>query len=211
MARGFKTGRTCFFAPPAWPTGDEVDFLVVLGGPMSANDEATHPWLAREKEFIREIIAAEKPVLGICLGAQLIANALGAAVYSNRVKEIGWFPLRGVPSSDASVFRFPPSIDVLHWHGETFDLPPGAVRLAETDACRHQAFQIGRTVLGLQFHLEMTPESLAGMVHHGQTELAPAEFVQSAGQILTGAGERCDAINGLMGEVLSFLAASRAG
>jgi len=96
--------------------------------------------------------------LAVCLGSQLIASSLGARVYPNRHKEIGWCPVHGVTPPDVSVFSFPPSLDVFHWHGETFELPPGAVRLAYSEGCENQAFQIGNSVIGLQFHLETTPQ-----------------------------------------------------
>ncbi|MFS8823264.1 gamma-glutamyl-gamma-aminobutyrate hydrolase family protein, partial [Synechococcus sp. W60.2] len=100
--------------------------LIVMGGPMSANDESTFPWLVQEKEFIRNAIEAGKSILGICLGAQLIASAMGARVFPNPVKEIGWWPVQGIQPANELAFRFPPSIEVFHWHGETFELPPGA-------------------------------------------------------------------------------------
>ena len=129
------------------------------------------PWLVSEKQFIREAIRSGKPVLGICLGAQLIASAMGAGVYRNPLKEIGWFPIRGISSNDSSVFCFPPSMIVFHWHGETFDLPPGATRLAKSDGCENQAFQFGQSVIGLQFHLETTPLAAREMVLNCRNEL----------------------------------------
>lgn len=189
------------------PGIEEVDFLVVMGGPMSVNDEQQFPWLSKEKAFIREFIATGRPVLGICLGAQLIAAALGARVYANREKEIGWFPIRGVNLSGGNNHRFPPQCDVFQWHGETFDLPPGAVRLAESAACKNQAFQLGESVIGLQFHLETTPRSARDLVTHCGDELVEGAFIQSAEQILSAPPEAYESINGLMAELLVYLAA----
>jgi len=176
-----------------------------MGGPMSANDERELSWLVSEKEFIRRCIQSGKSVLGICLGAQLIANAMGARVYRNRFKEIGWFPVEGMPSSDSSLFSFPPTFEAFHWHGETFSLPRGAIRIARSEGCANQAFQLGRSVIGLQFHLETTPETARQMVSHGQAELLPSKYVQSETVILGAAPEKYRAINDLMAQVLSFL------
>ncbi len=135
--------------------------LIVMGGPMSANDDL--PFLRREMAIIEAAWAAGKPVLGICLGAQLIARAAGARVYRNPVKEIGWAPVHWTPAAQTDpLFRgLEGEETVFHWHGETFDLPSGAEWLAYTEACRNQAFRMGQHVWGLQFHLEVTPEMIA--------------------------------------------------
>lgn len=142
------------------PNPDDVDLLIIMGGEMSVNDEHIYPWLIAEKQWIRDFIELGKPVIGLCLGAQLIANCLAAVVKKNQVKEIGWWPVRGrsVNSALKDIFAFPESLTALSWHGDTFDLPQGTVWLAESDACPHQAFQYGRCVLGFQFHPEITPK-----------------------------------------------------
>lgn len=204
--RAWSLATTRFFESPArLPSPDEVDLLVVMGGPMSVNDEREFPWLVEEKQFVRRILAAGKPVLGICLGAQLIANALGARVYPNRAKEIGWFPIHGVPSDDPDTFRLPATADVFHWHGETFDLPTGAVHLARSAHCEHQAFQVGRRALGLQFHLETTPASARALVEHCRSELVPSPTVQDEATLLATSPDAYGRINALMGSVLEFL------
>jgi GMP synthase-like glutamine amidotransferase len=200
---------TRLFEAAELPEPGTVGFLLVLGGPMSVNDEAEFAWLAPEKRFIRRVIEAGTPVLGICLGAQLIANALGARVSRNREKEIGWFPVEATPANGAALFRFPPSAEVFHWHGETFDLPPGAVRLARSTGCENQAFQLGRAVLALQFHLETTPVAARAMVEHCGAELQPARYVQTAAEILAATPEEYQAINALMAAALTFLCAPR--
>ena len=205
VAAGFEVTATRVFERVNLPDLEEIDLLVVMGGPMSVNDEQEFPWLAAEKLYLRDAIRSGKPVLAVCLGAQLIASALGSRVYPNREKEIGWFPVRGIPSDDSFIFRFPPSVEVFHWHGETFDLPPGATRLAESDGCENQAFQLGRAVIGLQFHLETTPLSAREMVTGCRSELVPAKYVQAEAAILAASPESYQRINGLMGEVLSFL------
>jgi GMP synthase-like glutamine amidotransferase len=131
--------------------------LIFMGGPMSVNDDL--PWLHQELQLISRALERGQPVLGVCLGAQLIAKALGAKVYRNAVKEIGWFEihLTEAGARDALFAGVGPAETVFHWHGETFDLPPGAEWLAWSEACRHQAFRAAAGVYGLQFHLEVTP------------------------------------------------------
>jgi len=134
--------------------------LVFMGGPMSVNDDLAY--LRREEEYIRAAASNGVPVLGICLGSQLIAKALGADVRRNGSKEIGWFALRFTDAGNADpLFHGLPAETVFHWHGETFDLPAGAVLLASSDLCRNQAFRVGDGTYGLQFHLEVTPEMIA--------------------------------------------------
>lgn len=202
--RGFEIGHTRFFADDSLPDPDAVDFLVAMGGPMSVNDEAILPWLAAETEFIRRFLATGKPLLGVCLGAQLLASALGARVFPNREREIGWFPVEGVPHRVPAGFRFPPAIDVFHWHGETFDLPPGAVHLARSRACENQAFQIGAAI-GLQFHLETTPESARALVANARAEIVPGPFVQAGADILAARPEQYAAPHRLLDDLLAHL------
>ena len=209
LAVGYDIGHTRFFETVQLPEPDTIDLLIVMGGPMSVNDEADFPWLALEKSFIRQTVTAGKPVLGICLGAQLIASAMGARVYPNPVKEIGWLPIQAEATSGEDKFQFPTEVEVFHWHGDTFELPAGAVRLAASEACTNQAFQLGSSVLGLQFHLETTLESAQAIVAHCRAELQPAPYVQSETDILAAAPEQYQVINDLMGEVLTFLTRNR--
>jgi GMP synthase (glutamine-hydrolysing) len=149
-----------YHAPAAETSIPDADILILMGGSMSANDNLS--FLNREIECVRAAVQAGKPVLGICLGAQLIAKALGAKVYPNGKKEIGWAP---VTFTDAAwkdpLFHGHGSELIFHWHGETFDLPEGAELLASSADCRHQAFRLGDRVYGLQFHLEVTPEMIS--------------------------------------------------
>jgi GMP synthase-like glutamine amidotransferase len=155
--------------------------LVLMGGPMSVNDTAEHAWIEPETQRVREAIDAGAAVLGVCLGAQLIARALGAAVYPMNHREIGWHPVEAVNNHQA--FGLPRRFTPLHWHGETFDLPDGATRLAGNEACTNQAFAVGRRVVGLQFHLETTPATAAALVEHCGHEISPGPDQQTPQQI----------------------------
>jgi len=208
-AAGAAVTRTRLFAGDALPDVAALDLLVVMGGPMSVNDEDTFPWLVAERRFICTALEAGIPILGVCLGAQLIAAAAGARIYANGEKEIGWLPVTAVPTRDPSVFRFPPSLEVFHWHGETFDLPPGAVHLARSDGCAHQAFQLGPSAIGVQCHLETTPASARSLATHCRAELVPSRYVQSEAEILSAPAERYAAMNEVMGEVLAYLTGVR--
>lgn len=205
QAREIRITCTRFYEKVILPDPEEIDVLIVMGGPMSVHDELEYPWLAKEKQFIGQWLEEGKPILGICLGAQLMASALGAGVYQNRVTEIGWFPVENDSFGDSSIFEFPPSVTVFHWHGETFDLPLGATRLASSEGCDNQAFQVGRTAIGLQFHLETTPLSLEKMVEHCRAELVPDRFVQSEQEILAQNAEAYQTVNELLDNLLTFL------
>jgi GMP synthase-like glutamine amidotransferase len=133
--------------------------LIVLGGPMNACEDAAYPHLARVVELIQEFYQQGKPVLGICLGAQLIARAFGSQVYPNDVPELGFTPLFPVAGVEEPWLRdYPAGMPMMQWHFDTFDLPPGAQLLLTSSACRNQAFRIGSSIYGLQFHPEVTPE-----------------------------------------------------
>jgi GMP synthase-like glutamine amidotransferase len=203
--RGYELTHTRFFESTELPDSEAIDLLVIMGGPMSVNDEDRFPWLVSEKQFVREVIESGKSVLGICLGAQMIASSMGARVFPNPVKEIGWFPIHAVASVDSAVFSFPLLETVFHWHGETFDLPRGAIRLAKSEGCENQAFQLGKSVIGLQFHLETTPDSAGQIVSHCRHELVPSTYVQTEEEILSVSPNRYKSINHLMGGILAFL------
>ena len=168
-ARGIALEYADLYLPGAsMPDISDAAGLVILGGPMSVNDSL--PWLRQEERMIRQAMEHNQPVLGVCLGAQLIAKSLGAKVYRNPVKEIGWFDIHfTADAQDDRLFGgLPASETVFHWHGETFDLPSGAVLLASSAACRHQGYRVGETVYGLQFHLEVTPAMIADWCTHDE-------------------------------------------
>jgi GMP synthase-like glutamine amidotransferase len=203
-ARKAVVSYTRFFESAILPDPTTVDLVIALGGPMSVNDEGELPWLAAEKAFVRSCITANKAVLGICLGAQLIASALAARVYPGPHREIGWLPIEAVPTPEG-LFAFPTVVTVFHWHGETFDLPPDAIRLARSAGCENQAFQVGRRVMGLQFHLETTPTAADAILTHCRDELVDGPYIQAEAVIRSVAPISYDRVNGLMVEVLDYL------
>jgi len=204
-----KAETTCsrFFENEKLPAVHGLDLVIAMGGPMSVNDETALPWLRDEKRFIREAVQTGVPVLGVCLGAQLIASALGARVYPNAQKEIGWFPVEATPVTGEE-FHFPRKLQVFHWHGETFDLPPSAVRIASSKACANQAFQVGRRTLALQFHLEVTPEAVHAFVENCGNELQPAPYIQTAVELTTASARTYTDMQSLMDRALNYLIAT---
>lgn len=168
------------------PSPESIDHLLVLGGPMGVYDEDIYEWLADEKDFLRRYLALDRPLLGICLGAQLIAEALGSIVYPNTHKEIGFFPILSCePKSDSLLSHLPDQLEVLHWHGDTFDLPPGSTRLYSSAACDNQAFQFNEHILGLQFHLECNLPGLDSLILHSREDLAQTgSYIQKESEIL---------------------------
>jgi len=162
---------------------EAFDMLVVLGGPMSAYQEDTYSWLKLEKQFLCSAVSRLKPVLGICLGAQLLAEALGGSVYRNEFKEIGWHPVRRTSVSHPLFEGIPEQFYSFHWHGDRFDPPADAVPLAYSEACGAQAFAYGEHVLGLQFHLETTSSCMGMMLERWENELVEAPYIQKAEHI----------------------------
>ena len=146
-----------------------------------------------------------RAVLGVCLGAQVIASALGYRVFKNREPEIGWFPIQ--PTVEGEAMGLNGSGRVFHWHGETFDLPAGATLLASSAGCANQAFALGPRVLGLQFHLEVTPADVQRMIEHGRHKLVPARYIQDEREILAAPETSYDAINAMMTVVIGRMTA----
>jgi GMP synthase (glutamine-hydrolysing) len=203
---GHRLSRTAIFDGDPFPDMDAFDLLAVMGGPMGVHDDREHEWLTPEKKFIETALGRNTPVVGICLGAQLMADVLGARVYRNDHREIGWHPVaRSAPAGDTAFKEIiPERFDAFHWHGDTFDLPAGAVHLAENEACRHQAFFYPPFAVGLQFHLESTRESIEAIMHHCADELIDAPYVQNENRIRNQADSIARS-NGLMGAILRHL------
>lgn len=189
LEKGHTLGITRLYAQEQFPPLEQFDMLVVMGGPMSVHDEHHYTWLKAEKWFIRQVIEAEKPVLGVCLGAQLIAEVLGGRVLAGKEKEIGWFPIELEPTAGAhpALSGWPSQLTVYHWHGETFTLPEGAQRVAGSKICKNQGFIYKNRVFALQFHLETTEDGVHNLIEYCGDELCDAHYIQSAEQQL---GER---------------------
>lgn len=196
---------TRFFEPSyTLPGADDADVFIVMGGPMGVYDEAAYPWLTAEKALLKAAIDKGKKILGICLGAQLLATCLGAPVIRAVNKEIGWFAVHTTDGTEAVPWfdeLFPSGITVFHWHGDQFAIPEEAHHLLYSTANNNQAFLYNNQVLGLQFHLEVTGETLRGMVKAGSDELVEGVYVQSAEQIMQQM-PACISCNKLMGDLL---------
>jgi GMP synthase (glutamine-hydrolysing) len=158
--------------------------LIVMGGPMNVDETQRYPFLADEVRWLRQAVEAKLPVLGVCLGAQLLAKALGARVFANLVKEIGWYEVDFLPGAvDDRLFdKVDSPTTLFHWHGDTFDLPAGAVHLARSRQCENQAFRFGASAYGLQFHMEMTGQMIDDWLAEGVNcrELAELDFIDLA-------------------------------
>ena len=208
-ARDYEITVTRQFAGDPTPAIEEladIDLLVVMGGPMSVNDTSEFAWLNAELAFVSAAINADTPTLGICLGAQLIAKSLGSTIGRNPVAEIGWFDVETIAATGKEIPNLPERYSAFHWHGETFDTPAGAHRFGASEACDNQAFIYNERVIGLQFHLETTPESARLLVEHCGDELeSTSAFVQSADVILGETNAAFVALNKHMETVLSFL------
>lgn len=178
---GHTLGVTRLYAGEALPAPDAFDWLVVMGGPMGVHDTDRHPHLADEIRLIEAAIGAGRRVLGICLGSQLIAAALGARVYASGRQEIGWFPVEAVPQAGSPFAAdLPAPVTVFHWHGDTFDLPAGARQLARNAHFEQQAFSYGERVLALQCHPEIDPAGVNALAEAFGPDLKPGASVQSA-------------------------------
>jgi GMP synthase-like glutamine amidotransferase len=205
--RGYDVTGTRLYAGEALPEVGEIDALAIMGGPMNIYQHRDYPWLPDEKRFIERAIRLGTPVVGVCLGAQLIADVLGARVTQNPQIEIGWFPVTLTPEAADSRIAgaLPKQFLAFHWHGDTFAIPAGATRLAESKACANQAFAYANNVLALQFHLDYSAASVETMLDHCGHELIEAPFVQDRQQI-TGALARTEDTRQLLGSLLeSFL------
>ncbi|TJY58186.1 type 1 glutamine amidotransferase [Sinimarinibacterium sp. CAU 1509] len=211
LAHGHTLSVTRSYAGETPPALADIDALIVMGGPMNVDEVDVHPWLSGEKAAIAAAIAQGKPVLGICLGAQLIAASLGAAVTRNAETEIGWFEVMLMPQAhdSAMLADFPERFSAFHWHGDTFAIPDGAQHLMRSEACAHQAFSLGDQVIGLQFHLEVTAADARRMFWIERP--APGRYVQDPDVAMADI-DRFAAGNRLMHRLLArWLAAAAAG
>jgi len=191
VERRYEVTRTRVYADEPLPEVGAIDALAVMGGPMNVYQQRDFPWLVGEKRFIEQALGAGIPIIGICLGAQLIADVLGAKVVQNPEIEIGWHEVRLNDEGGAAEISegLPERFTAFHWHGDTFEIPAGARHLAQSQACANQAFAYGSNVIGLQFHLEYSAESIEKMLAHCGSELVPGPFVQGPEQIIAGLGQ----------------------
>ena len=204
--KGHQLTSTHLYKDSIFPAVTDIDWLIIMGGPMGIHDEKEYSWLKKEKQFIKRAIDSGKIVMGICLGAQLIAAVLGAKIYKNRCREIGWFNIKPYPELDGTILSsaIPEPVEVFHWHGDTFNIPTGAISLAFSNACNNQGFILDNRVVGFQFHLETTPESARALIDNSRDELDDSFYVQSESEILA-EPQRFTRINRIMTTVLDAL------
>ena len=209
-----KITATEFFALPvdlsleleALPHIDEVDLLIIMGGTMSVNDEANYPWLKLEKRWLRRYLSAGKPAIGLCLGGQLIANALGASVSRNQHEELGWMDVGRVSHVPENYFQIPDKLNIMQWHSETFEIPRGGVRLAENKVCQNQMYQIGRNVLGFQFHPEMTPHALQLLIENEEdSAVFNGQYVQPIAELKKTIKSKFEQGNQLLNQAIEYV------
>lgn len=187
-SRGHTLSGTKLYDGETLPPLDTFDLLVVFGGPMNVYQFDKHPWLRDETAFIREAIKIGKGALGLCLGAQLIAAASGGKVSRNAQVEIGWFPVelsKAGTRENSQLSFLPQKFEALHWHGDTFSVPPNATHLARSEACENQAFSLGERVLGLQFHFEFTQDTARVLAQLDDEPWPHGNYVQPLEEILS--------------------------
>jgi len=182
---------------------DKIDFLVIMGGPMGIFDDNNYPWLKQERELIKQTILSDAKVLGICLGSQFIADALGAKVYPGKEKEIGFFGLHN-KNNHPITSNIPNDLEVFHWHGDTFDTPKSAMNLFSSELTKNQGFIYDDRVVALQFHLEVGKNEIDGFVKNGIDELTPSTYVQHKNEILN-RNFNFDKSNSYLFDILDFL------
>ena len=190
----------------SYPDPITIDWLVVMGGAMGVHDEPRHPWLVAEKRFIYNAIDSGARVLGVCLGAQLAADVLGAQVSPNAEREVGWFPVELTPEGRSSrVFGVLPERFLAgQWHADTFEVPPGGVRMASSEACVNQAFEWEERVYGLQFHLEWDAAAVSRLADECGGDLSAGRYIQAREQLL-GQPRRFDESRELMFRLLDAM------
>ena len=185
---GYSITNTKLYENQPLPEIDDIDILAIMGGPMNIYQYRDYPWLKDEKLFIEKAINKQVKVIGVCLGAQLIADVLGAKVFQNPYVEIGWHDVvLDKSSSSSNHFRdFPKTFTAFHWHGDTFEIPMGAVNLASSEACANQVFGYDNNVIGLQFHIEYSKESIEKMLDNCSDEIVEGQYIHMPQQIRDG-------------------------
>ncbi len=202
-SKNCSLSSTRFHLNEPLPEIEDFDWLVVMGGPMNIYEDDKYPWLVREKRFIEEAMKNNRVVLGICLGAQLIADVLGAKVVRNEQTEIGWFPIKLTSEAERmDLFDFlPEQLTAFHWHGDTFELPQGAIRVARSEGCRNQGFVYQERVVAFQFHLESTWNSVQALIENCRDEIVQGKHIQTPDEMLS-REENFSSINNAMFGIL---------
>lgn len=209
--KGHGLNCTRFYAEDRLPAQGDFQMLVVMGGPMGVHDEHKYSWLSHEKKFIQETVNNQKPILGICLGAQLLASVLGAEVVANAEKEIGWYPVDKTDLTSKELIKdLPQRLTVFHWHGDTFGIPDQSVHLYSSEACRNQAFLHQDRVIGLQFHLETTQEGVDLLVDNCSDELITSRWIQQEEKLRIYPLDMSKSMNDMLEVILDYLASRAA-
>jgi GMP synthase-like glutamine amidotransferase len=203
--RGHTLACTAWHAGGSAPAPSSFDWLIVMGGSMNIYQHRDHPWLVEEKRAIGRALEAGKRVLGVCLGSQLIADVLGAKVFQNPEREVGWWPVHPVAKPAQSPFALEAPATLFHWHGDTFSPPPGAVHIAASEGCAQQAFAVGPRVLGLQCHLEIGAPEARALASACAEDLRPGRYVQGAGELVAGSVAHAPAAEHLLHRWLAVL------
>lgn len=209
--RGLTARVYPLYAGAALPALESFDLLILMGGPMSVHDVVEFPWLLAEKRLLREALDAGKRLLGICLGGQLLAEALGGEVRAAERAEIGWWPIEQYAEARQSPLArmLPQRLLAMHWHGESFSLPPGAIALYRSAACAVQGFVWAERAVALQCHLESSPASIEQLLGACAQDLQRPGAVQDAASIRAGSGH-CAALGASLFRLLDYLGAERA-
>lgn len=199
---------THLYLNETFPDPDGFDMLIIMGGSASVYETDKYEWLKEEKLFLKKAIGHKCKILGICFGAQLLADVLEAKVYKGIHKEIGWFPVRFNKTDCSNLTFLPDTLNVFHWHGDTFDIPQGAVRIGSSEATPNQGFVMGNNIIALQFHLEMNFDQIQLMLESAGNELKEGNrYIQTKSQILSYSNFYTDN-NRLMFNILDYLSAS---
>jgi len=205
LSRGHELSCTRLFEESSLPSLEDFDWLVVMGGPMGVGDFSKYPWLRLEMDLIRSAILNGKRILGVCLGAQLMAAAMDTKVSRNDQKEIGWFPVNASGAKNTAFDKdFPKTFYAFHWHGDTFEIPQGAEHLVSSEATSNQGFCIGKSALALQFHLELRAGDANRIAEACHEDLTPGTYVQQPEEF-TMKKDLFEDANKLMGRLLETL------
>ncbi len=205
VSKGYRLNRSALYNGESLPEINNFELLIIMGGPMGVHDEDKLSWLKPEKVFIEKCIKSGKKIIGICLGAQLLADVLGAKVYRNKFKEIGWHTVRQTADSGkSSTFKdFPEEFTPFHWHGDTFDIPSGCIRTSESEVCGNQSFVLDDRIIALQFHLESTQDSIRNLIKYCSEDIIDSPHVQNPDYILKYSKEKCAENNKLLDKLLN--------